>query len=1071
MNESVENAEYYLSLGIDYLWSLVTSQSIPRSAAVCDDGCPVCRKGINKFGHYPWVADSVNMPWKLECPNCGTFFPSNDFEAYYKSGIGKYGLFYPEIADISLLKNTLYPDKPENWCVDDGYGVIDEKSRRYTFAAYYNHWYIWMDGGGASGERKNSILCIIEALKDAYLYTGEARYGRAGIAILDRVADVYPDMDASQYRIEDGYRHNHGITKKGNITGAISECEVAKKLISAYDAFFPEIYNKDCTDVISFLNEKAELYGFDNKKTDIDHIRENIENNIIRLVYPRIKDARIKGNVGMHQSTLAMAALVLEDKNAAEEWMKWLLKPGGLVGEPDWKVTGGNILNVLYYDVDRDGHGNEAAPGYNYLWLSQLKDLADILELYEEYYEKYYKEQDEEFTKQNKARNVINLYKSPKFRKMYLALHPLITLDKYIPSIADSGSSGKPFLYGNKSITLDGFRRYKDPELAQQAYLLNQNKADGLCLNIFHPLAGEIENDVKSVIENKGKLLVESIDLTGYGYAVLKDGSDNTEIAPGIEEDTRKAAWIYYGRTIWHGHQDALNLGIYAFGLDLTPDLGYPEFARHDCSHRTEWGNNTISHNTVVVDAKKQDRMYTGISKHFEDTLDVKIIDVEAPFAYSEIELYRRSIMMIRVDCENSYIVDIFRVKGGNDHYYSFHGAEANVSSEGIEFKKQDGGTYAGPEVEYMERYDDLKNCTATYKGSGFHYLYNVERSYNPEPGFSIDWDIKDTWGALEKDTDIHLRLTMLNRVNSVALSDGQPPQNKVGNPEKLRYMIAHRSKNNDLESQFVSVIEPYKEKRFIKSLEKVSIHILGKITAEKNDKNKETIDTAAIKLVLNNGRTDYIISTLNPETSYLVDNRIIFTGVYGVYSEQGGETAYAFICHGTYMSVDGSVIFNSKYGALTGTLEDFTRCPSFSNRLIVRINEDFGDSDKDDSGNAEDSGKEDFIDHNNLGMIIHKLKGRYIYIENHAARRTGYVMKSIPELREETVQYADIRNAVYRIISAEKIGNNLFALDIGDVTLIRGLADEDDEGKGFLYDAEPGDKFVIPLSQSLKPT
>jgi len=72
MNEAVENAEYYLSLGFDYLWNLVTSQSIPRSAAVCDDGCPVCGKGINKFGHYPWIADSVNMPWKLKCPNCGT---------------------------------------------------------------------------------------------------------------------------------------------------------------------------------------------------------------------------------------------------------------------------------------------------------------------------------------------------------------------------------------------------------------------------------------------------------------------------------------------------------------------------------------------------------------------------------------------------------------------------------------------------------------------------------------------------------------------------------------------------------------------------------------------------------------------------------------------------------------------------------------------------------------------------------------------------------------------------------------------------------------------------------------
>ena len=118
-----------------------------------------------------------------------------------------------------------------------------------------------------------------------------------------------------------------------------------------------------------------------------------------------------------------------------------------------------------------------------------------------------------------------------------------------------------------------------------------------------------------------------------------------------------------------------------------------------------------------------------------------------------------------------------------------------------------------------------------------------------------------------------------------------------------------------------------------------------------------------------------------------------------------------------------------------------------------------------------DDSDKDDIIEQNCSGKIIHKLKNRYIYIENYAARKTGYVIKSIPELKEETVQYADVRNAAYKIINAEKIDNNLFALDIGDVTLIRGLADEDDEGKGFLYDAEPGDKFVIPLSKSLKLT
>src|SRR5690606_5760349 len=112
-------------------------------------------------------------------------------------------------------------------------------------------------------------------------------------------------------------------------------------------------------------------------------------------------------------------------------------------------------------------------------------------------------------------------------------------------------------------------------------------------------------------------------------------------------------------------------------------------------------------------------------------------------------------------------------------------------------------GTYAGADVEYGVR-------PPNYTNSGFHFLKNVARDAAPPAQFSVDWQLKDTWNlygnGAHADTDVHLRLTMMGEVDEVALADGIPSQNRPGNPESLRYMIAHRS-GQDLDSLFTSVI------------------------------------------------------------------------------------------------------------------------------------------------------------------------------------------------------------------------------------------------------------------------
>ncbi|MEF3312431.1 heparinase II/III family protein [Paenibacillus sp. GYB004] len=1109
---AVARADKYLVKGLDFIWNIVTGPNLPRSYGVNQTiGSPITGREIDKFGNYPYKADPINDPWKIVDPSSGYKFPTNDFGAYYESGLDDHGVFQPNLADRSLLVNTLYPEKGPDWGVDDGFGWVDENGHRYTFIAYYNHWFVWYGSG--------MIQDAMQGLRDAYLYTGDAKYARAGSVLLDRVADVYPEMDTMKHD-KTVFLNSHGGTGLGYAVGSIWETGLVKDFISAYDAFFPAMND---TQLTSFLEGKRNLYKLINSKSTGAGIKRNIEDGILREVFPGVKAARIRGNDGMHQSALAMAAVVYDTLPQTKEWLDFTFQSGGNVSSPPG-VSGGNILNSLISVVDRDGNGNEASPGYNMLWLSTHQLTADILEGYDLYPE-------------------ADLYENVKFRKMFSAFYPLILSEKYTANIGDTGSTGNPSISVKLTDMVKAFYKFGDPVYAQMAYFLNNNRADGIHLDVFSANPNAIAEQIRSVIAQHGPLNLGSDNLTGYGFAALRDGANvfnsfglsyafpsmdiayqNTDVklfeasgtvqleannpgaditfeftvtkaddyeidllpfkAPtygiyrisldgqpmmdmdfygsnsndfialgrkqlsvgthqirfenigknaasgnykmgvrnlnlldetarqqrdqaGVQANTLRDFWMYYGRNTGHGHRDTLNLGVHAFGLDLSPDLGYPEFADSIDMHRAQWVVNTISHNTVVVDKKKQSPQFIAEPKHFDDGGMVKLIDVEAPKVYTQTDLYKRTTAMIKIDDANSYAVDFFRVKGGSDHYFSFHGAEGTATAEGLQLVQQPTGTYAGPNVEYGQRVDDVAG--SGYMGSGFHYLKNVSRDTSPADTFSIDWKVVDTWKVLPAPADIHLRLTMLGQVDDVALADGVPPQNKPGNPKALRYMVAHRNGTN-LDSLFTSVIEPYKDSRTIASIVPAAVKAGGQPVSGN--------DVKAVKVTLANGRVDYIVSALNTAVEYTIDDKLRFKGFMGVYSEQNGQEVYRYVHDGSYMALVGENAPDAA-GALQGTVVTFTKTPSVQNEIIVEMDL--------------------------TGATLEQLTGKTIYVANDG-----------------------VRNAAYRIQGAVSLGSGQYKLDIGDITPIRSFADAYDFSKGYIYDMAEGAAFRIPLTRAL---
>ena len=394
VNAIVKRAERYLNMD-DKLWGLVHSEGVPRSMVVGIQHDPklyYCRYCdtdlLARHGSYAWLTDPLNRPWKVQCPACRRYFPSNDFEGFYQLGLNEYGEFSAERAHLKndelvaagqdgYLKNVLYPEAEKkfgdpNWGVDDGFGYLPGRNlangnpERHTYIGVYSHWGLWYWTNNNPG----IIPMALQDLGYAYAYTGEAKYGRAGAILMDRVADMYPGFDLYPYK--DITWNSQGGTGRGLILGNIWETGLATYLAESYDLLYPAF---DDAYVVNYLNKKSEQVKMRHSKENATMIRNNIEDGILRTIYKGVCNSSISGNFGYYQKTIATAAVALDSLPETGEWLDWMMAEGN---RGDVPCTGGNVGIQIVNVVDRDGQGNEAS-AYNRGWVSSLIEIADVL--------------------------------------------------------------------------------------------------------------------------------------------------------------------------------------------------------------------------------------------------------------------------------------------------------------------------------------------------------------------------------------------------------------------------------------------------------------------------------------------------------------------------------------------------------------------------------------------------------------------------------------------------------------------------------------------------------------------
>lgn len=737
----------------DY-WNGVYPPEIPRAFDVHRDGCPVCGEAIKKHGMYAWIIDPAK-PFKVKCPECGTVFPDNDFEAYWKSGF----------KDKSLLTGKY---------VDDGRGWRPAEGKpKYWFVAYYNHWNMYQDTkpDGTDSYR----------LARAYRRTGNPEYARRALAILDHLADNYSKYDynkQSRYA-EEVYKHY-----KGRYVNAIWESLFTNLLADAY-YWTRDFLKSDDQELLSVTGKTAV------------QMRKNIEDNLFRVIANDIvsMNGKNSGNFGMHQRTLLKAARILGDKSLA----RWVT---------DFRVNSRNNLPldyVLYNSIYSDGAPVES-PGYNSLWLDTIHEMFVLLE-----------------------ENGVNEFALHKVSK-HLFNYPLklVACGKFTPSSGDSGylENISPNFYMGKH-----FQRLREHSPLEYNRLLNDY---GYSSHL----------------------------LPSYGFANLQNSNKEAPTSLVL------AFPSYYG----HRHSDTMHIDFFAENAALMPDFGYPDSASNDDPERTAFYLNTVSHNTVVVNRRKQGYRASLLNR-FDTGGFAQYVAANCPGIYNGVSKYSRSLLVCETAPGKTIVFDVFRVKGGTQHDWFVHSAGESFMTD-IPLEAQKTGTLAGPDVEYGRFYDNAamqammssnnKNFNG-YTGSGFQYLYDVKHG-QAKSGQHVLLPA-DKGKTNTPNPGAALKVYLLDEGERISLSHGRPPRTQGNLQKHVVFLNRRRTGTAPLSSAFSTVFEPVSALRANYDAKNVSRLAAG-------------IGTEAAKVEFKDGRLLYVF--IADDVAEFEADGIVFKGNAG---------------------------------------------------------------------------------------------------------------------------------------------------------------------------------------------
>lgn len=811
-DQAVQMAQPWVEKSDTELWQSMFAPSITRSWMVWSNGhCPACKKSVPMYG---WKIDALGRPWKVQCPHCLEFFPKNDFHAFYLSGLDEHGCFDPQRADRSSLYHSDHPDPSEplhRFGVDDGEGYVEGPNRWRFIGAYliYGQWKQW-------------IMTGIRSLAVAHVLTGERRYAHKAAVLFDRIADLYPQFDFSRQGLS--YERHDPIIGHGYVTVWHDSCEEVRELALAYDMIY-EAMRKD-EDLAAFLCRQAERYHTVRAKTSLVDICRNIEDGIFRdALKNRLK---IESNFPRTDATMTILETVLG----------WPENRSQILGTID---------RFLEKSTQADGlSGEKGLSGYS---AGTSRGLAQFLSLYSRLDGRFLGEL---------------FQRHPNLAKTYRFHLDTWFQREYYPNIGDTGSFGRKTdryagvtfyksplpadlsTYAFTSVYSLFWQLYQitgDPDYVRLLYRENERTLKDLPYDLFCSDKQALQQQVENVLKNAGpEPEPASLNLGKWCLAMLYSGTGNF----------RRALWADYDIGGNHGHADGLNMGLLAYGIDLIPGFGYPAVQFGGWySPKAIWYRKTAAHNTVVVNGLDQipqvgeretepaavqlnplKNHRPGRTRFWLQGREVQGLCLDGADLYRTIELqqYQRTLFLVDLSPADFYIVDLFRVTGGQDHAKFLHGYFGALTTRGLELK---------PAADY-----------------GFATQMSRFRSdRHPAPAWQAVWEIEDSYHYRTGKPPLYLAYTDLTRGAEAAVADtwislGFQDGRTATIPS---LMVRRRTEEGVLQSTFLGILQAYENRSSIESVQRYDLF--------SGDRRKLGDQNAAVAVRFTDGRTDLLLA------------------------------------------------------------------------------------------------------------------------------------------------------------------------------------------------------------------
>lgn len=737
---AVADAAPWFDLDDEALWSLMFGPTITRAWQVWSDGfCPACREPVVM---YEWLADVWRHPWKMRCPACDALFPTNDFHAFYQSGLDERGIFQPRRADRALLFNADHPDPADplhTFGVDDSEGYVDG-DRRWRFIGAYLIYGQWQKG----------VMDGIRRLSEAFIFTGGGAYARKAAILIDRVADLYPTFDYEKQGLTYEKTDPWG---SGYVTVWHDACTETRQLAAAYDLVRAEA-QRDQT-LIDFLSAKAAQCGLENPKRTWDDIARNIEDRILRdaLQQPR----KIYNN----EPGTEICQLIIHT----------------VLG---WPGNRDHVMSLLDALIEKstavDGvTGERGTANYTAIATQVMGWLIGV------------------FARMEPGMLDALLKRHPALAQTWRFHIDTHCLGRYYPQVGDTGCVAgvhehyvglrfeQPAKFEDRLAPSAYWflhqlhRATGDPAYAQVAYRRNGNTAHGLPHDALEPDPQGVQTAMQQTIDEHGPTIAQqSLCKAQWGLTILRSGRDAH----------RRAAWLYHGGEGMHHHHDGMTLGLFARGVDVMADFGYrpPHYGGWQAP-QSRWYKHVLAHNTVAVDGQR-------FMLHTAEP-NLLLLDGPAQVVRAAADVdgrYERAVVMVDIDDEAFYLVDIFHVEGGGKHERITQCQFGALSIDG-----------ASPQVSEASGHDMIRDCVVDPSSS---------------PPWRARWHVHDRRDVIPPGENVYLDVTDLTRDAALVrqqcwVDGGVSPYNEP-DPTWLSRICVRREGGAPLRSTFVSVIEAH---------------------------------------------------------------------------------------------------------------------------------------------------------------------------------------------------------------------------------------------------------------------